>query len=90
MNDKFIVKIGKLQDLPSKKMKRGSKVNQALRLLYDSVKSGEFVQFDAKEMRVNAMSLRSQLRSSVGKDVFSRGTRIVSRGKEWFLIRGEH
>lgn len=87
--ENFIVKTGKLSELPSKKMKRGSKVNKVLATLVKAAEPGGFVQFDPRQTGVSELSLRSQLRTLVQKNVYSKGTRIVARGKEWFLIRGE-
>jgi len=78
-----------VEHLPSKKMKRSSKVNQVLRQIYDAVSPSEIVEFDPKMAGVNAMSLRSQLRSNVKRGLFSPGTTIQSRNKQWFFRRGE-
>ena len=86
----FIVRIIKETELPRKKMKKASRVAGVLRDLYEAVEHGEAAQFDPKKADVNSVSLRSQLRKDVRRGYFSDGTKIISRGKEWFFVRGKN
>ena len=86
-NENFIIET--VEQLPRKKMNRTSRVNNILRTLYDSTDKGKIVKFDPKKAGVNAFSLRYQLVQALRSGLIPSGTRIVSRNKEWFFIKGK-
>ncbi len=77
-----------MDKLPQKKMKRTSRVNQILQTLYDSTEKGKIIKFDPAKAKINPDSLRYQLRTKVRQGFFSKGTKIVSRNKEWYFTKG--
>lgn len=78
-----------IESLPKKKMKRSSKVNVILQKLNDQVPSGKIAKFDPIKAKVNPHSLRWQLRYNLKAGLFTPGTKILSRGKEWFFVKGK-
>ena len=77
-----------VDEVPRKIFKRSSKVNQVLRELYDGVKLGHAAQFDPKAAGVNPESLRMKLLTMVKAGVYPKGTKILSRGKDWYFKKG--
>ena len=88
MVGKYIIKVLPEGELPKKKMRKTSKVTGVLQELHEQLKPGQIAQFDPKLAGVNPDSLRAQLRVSVKQGYFKHGTKILSRGKEWFFKRG--
>jgi hypothetical protein len=75
--------------LPKKRMKRTSRVNVILQKLYDQVPPGKIGKFDPTKAKVNPHSLRWQLRYNLKLGLFTPGTKILSRGKEWYFVKGK-